>query len=377
MTSPSTPHTAPPTSPTDIPADASAAPTVPAPRGAVAEQRPARRARDPFFDNAKFMAIVLVVAGHSIVKLRDVQAAHALYMFVYTFHMPVFIVITGYFSRNFTFSGRKAQKLIVNLGVPYIVFETAYSTYHWAVGHSKFEISILDPYYLTWFLMALFLWRLSTPVWQQIRWPVAAAVVISLLSAMTDLPGELEMHRTLGLVPFYVLGLVLKPEHFEMLKRPMARVMGGITLVLALAFTYFVADRHMTTEWMYWRKGNADMHVNNLVGSGMRLGLLVAAGILVFAFLTMVPARHTWFTGLGSATLYAYLLHGFCTKLMEYMGWYDMPFLHTLPGVAVTAATGALLATFLCTPPVRKVMHWALEPDMPWAFVPLRRPKSV
>jgi fucose 4-O-acetylase-like acetyltransferase len=133
----------------------------------------------------------------------------------------------------------------------------------------------------------------------------------------------------------------------------------------------------MTTEWMYWRKSNADMHVNNLVGSGMRLGLLVAAGILVFAFLTMVPARHTWFTGLGSATLYAYLLHGFCTKLMEYMGWYDMPFLHTLPGVAVTAATGALLATFLCTPPVRKVMHWALEPDMPWAFVPLRRPKSV
>ncbi|GLY89150.1 acyltransferase family protein [Actinoallomurus iriomotensis] len=377
MTSPSTPHTAPPASPTGIPADASAAPTVPAPRDAVVEQRPARRRRDPFFDNAKFMAIVLVVAGHSIVNLRDVRAAHALYMFVYTFHMPVFIVITGYFSRNFTFSGRKAQKLIVNLGVPYVVFETAYSTYHWAVGHSKFEISILDPYYLTWFLMALFLWRLSTPVWQQIRWPVLAAVLISLLSAMTALPGELEMHRTLGLVPFYVLGLVLKPEHFEMLKRPVARVLGGITLVLALAFTYLFADRHMTTEWMYWRDGNADMHVNNLVGSGMRLGLLVGAGILVFAFLTMVPARQTWFTNLGATTLYAYLLHGFATKLMEYMGWYDTPFLHTLPGIAVTALTGAVLATILCTPPVRWLMHWALEPDMSWAFVPLRRPKSV
>jgi fucose 4-O-acetylase-like acetyltransferase len=125
---------------------------------------------------------------------------------------------------------------------------------------------------------------------------------------------------------------------------------------------------------VYWRSSNAHMNVGNLTGSGIRLGLLLGAGILVTAFLTMVPARKTWFTGLGGATLYAYLLHGFFTKLMEYMGWYDKPFLHTLPGVAATAAAGAVLATILCTPPVRKVMHWALEPDMSWAFVPLRRP---
>ena len=373
MTSPSTPPTSPAVAPTGIPAGTPPEPTPAAlsasPQDAVAEQRPARRPRDPFFDNAKFMAIVLVVAGHSIVNLRDVRVAHALYLFVYTFHMPVFIVITGYFSRNFTFGGGKARKLITNLGVPYVIFETAYSTYHWAVGKSSFQISLLDPYYLTWFLMALFLWRLSTPVWQQIRWPVGAAVVISLLAGMTDLPGDLEMNRTFGLVPFYVLGL--------MLKRTRTRVCGAITLVLAFAFTLFVADRHMATNWVYWKTGNADMHVNNLVGSGMRLGLLVGAGILVTAFLTMVPARRTWFTGLGGATLYAYLLHGFATKLVVFMGWYDTPFLHTYAGVAVTALAGALLATFLCSPLVRKLMHWALEPDMSWAFVPLRRPGNA
>jgi fucose 4-O-acetylase-like acetyltransferase len=381
MTSPSTPHTAPPDTPTGIPAGVSLETATTrltaAPQDAVVEQRPARRPRDPFFDNAKFMAIVLVVAGHSIVDLRDVRFAHALYLFVYTFHMPVFIVITGYFSRNFTFSGGKARKLITNLGVPYVVFETAYSLYHWTVGKSAFEISLLDPYYLTWFLMALFLWRLSTPVWQQIRWPVAAAVIISLLAGMTSLPDDLEMNRTFGLVPFYVLGLMLKPEHFEMLKRPLTRVLGAITLVAAFAFTVFVADPHMTTEWVYWRNGNTAMHVSNLTGSAVRLGLLFGAAVLVTAFLTMVPARRTWFTGLGGATLYAYLLHGFFTKLMEYMGWYDTPFLHTIPGVLVTAGAGVLLATFLCTSPVRRIMHWALEPDMSWAFVPLRRPGNV
>jgi fucose 4-O-acetylase-like acetyltransferase len=379
MTSPSRPSTTPPAAPTGIPADPDAEPggLTASPRDRVVEQRPARQPRDPFFDNAKFMAIVLVVAGHSIVDLRDVRVAHALYLFVYTFHMPVFIVITGYFSRRFTFSGGKARKLITNLGVPYVVFETAYSVYHWAVGHAKFEVTLLDPYYLTWFLMALFLWRLSTPVWQQIRWPVGAALLISLLSGMTDLPPELEMNRTFGLLPFYVLGLMLTPEHFEMLKRTKARILGAITLVASFAFVLFVADRRMATSWVYWKAGNADMHVNNLVGSGMRLGLLAGATILVAAFLSIVPAKRTWFTGLGSATLYAYLLHGFATKLMDYTGWSETPFLHTYAGVATTLVCGAVLATFLCSPPVRKVMHWALEPDMSWAFVPLRRPRNV
>jgi fucose 4-O-acetylase-like acetyltransferase len=341
-----------------------------------ADPAPRPQQRDPFFDNAKFFAILLVVAGHAIENLRDIRFAHALYLFVYTFHMPVFIVITGYFSRRFTFSGGKARKLLTNLAVPYVVFETAYSTYHWAAGHAKFQISLLDPYYLTWFLLALFAWRLSTPVWQQIRFPVAVAVVISLLSGMDQLPATLEMNRVFGLVPFYVLGLFLKPEHFELLKKRWAAVLGALTLIAGFAFTYLFADRHMATEWVYWRSGNPTLHVDNIVGTGMRLGLLLAASVLVAAFLTLVPRRRRWFTGLGSATLYAYLLHGFATKLADYYGWYDASVLHTIPGVLAVGVAGALLATLLCTPPVRWAMHWALEPNMAWGFTALRRPKN-
>ncbi len=346
------------------------------PEAVAPKPAPRPHQRDPFFDNAKFLAIILVVAGHSIVDLRGIRFAHAAYLFVYTFHMPVFIVITGYFSRNFTFSGGKARKLIINLGVPYVVFETAYSTYHWAVGHASFKISLLDPYYLTWFLMALFAWRLSTPVWQQIRWPLAIAVAISLLSGMDQLPGELEMNRVFGLVPFYVLGLFLRPEHFDLLKKRSSRVIGALVLIGGFAFTYLFADRHMATEWVYWRSGNPTLHVNNLVGTGMRLGLLVAASVLVGAFLTQVPRKHRWFTALGSSTLYAYLLHGFATKLADYLGWYDYKPLHSVIGVIGVACLGAVMATVLCTPPVRFVMHWALEPRMPWAFTALRRPAT-
>ena len=52
-------------------------------------------ARDPLLDNAKFLAIVLVVSGHLVEELRDVPAAHALYFFVYLIHKPLFIDVSG------------------------------------------------------------------------------------------------------------------------------------------------------------------------------------------------------------------------------------------------------------------------------------------
>ena len=337
-----------------------------------AAEQPAAKTRDPFFDNAKFLAIVLVVAGHAIEPLRDTREAHALYLFVYMFHMPVFIIITGYLSRNFTFSSGKARKLITNLAVPYVVFETAYSVFRWAAGGKDFEISLLAPVWLTWFLMAVFFWRLSTPVWQQLRWPISIAILIALLSGMNNLPGTFEMHRTLGLLPFFVVGLKLEPKHFALLRRPGFRLAAGAVLAAGVAAAC-VVHNHMSLEWAFWRHGNDYLGVSELTGTAMRLAMLATSLLLSAAFLALVPARVTWFTGLGAATLYAYLLHGFPVKLALYKHWYGADWLHTPAGVAVVAALGVPLTIALTQPALRKRLRWAVEPTLSWAFRPLRR----
>lgn len=348
--------------------------TVPAPRTPETEtEPPPRKERDPYFDNAKYLAILLVVIGHSIVGLRDVPVARAAYLFIYLFHMPLFIVITGYLSRNFTFNDGKARKLIVQLGIPYVVFEFAYSTYDWQVGKNDLEISLLDPYYLTWFLLALFLWRLSTPVWQQIRWPLGVAVAISLLSYMTVLSGDLDLHRVLGLLPFYVLGLMLRPEHFDLIRRPAARILGLVVLPTAFAAA-FVASLHMNTSWLYWKSSHTKMGVDNLTGTAMRMAMMVTAVVMIAAFLSLVPRRRTWFTRLGATTLYAYLLHGFLTRLMMFTGFTEHSFWHTNAGVLAMAGVAVIVGTLLCTGPVVRSMRWILEPKVGWAFTTLRRP---
>ncbi|MGW5681308.1 acyltransferase family protein [Nonomuraea sp. NPDC003754] len=318
--------------------------------------------RDPYFDNAKYLAIVLVVCGHMIEDLRDDPIAHALYFYVYVFHMPLFITLSGYLSRNFTFSSGKARKLIATLAVPYVLFELAYAVPRLLL-YGKLELSLLDPYYLTWFLMSLFLWRLSTPVWQQLRRPLAVALGLSLLSGTSALPDELSMNRTLGLLPFYVLGLMLRPEHVELLRRPSMRIVGAVTLAAGLAAALLLHDV-VPTEWIRWRHANTAIGVDDVTGSLIRLGMLAAGAVLVAAFMAVTPRGRTWFSGLGAATMYAYLLHGFVVKAAERL---DL-------GVPLSIALGVAVATVLCTPPVRAAFGWAVEPRMSWAFTALRRP---
>ncbi|MDL4776054.1 MULTISPECIES: acyltransferase family protein [Thermomonosporaceae] len=347
----------------------------PAPGPPVAGTPPKpRKERDPFFDNAKFLAILLVVMGHSLANLLNVPLARGLYLFIYMFHMPLFIVVTGYFSRNWTFSGGKARKLITNVGVPYVVFEIAYSLYDWLAGRNELEISLLNPYFLTWFLCALFMWRLSTPVWQQIRWPLAVSLVFSLLSYMSDLGGTFDVHRVIGLLPFYVLGLMLKPDHFELLKKPVARALGALVLLGGFGAAWVAKDR-MSRDWIYWKSPHEDLGVGNVVGTGMRLAMFACAVVLVAAFLTQVPRRRTWFTGLGATTLYAYLLHGFVTRLLQFTGWWGSAWMHTVPGVLIVMVGAIVVGTLLCSKPVVTVMGWALEPKMTFAFTGLRRPQ--
>ncbi len=316
--------------------------------------------RDPFLDNAKFWAIVLVVCGHLVEDLRDVPYAHALYLFVYTFHMPLFITISGYLSRNFT--RLRAQKLVSTLLVPYVIFEIAYSLPRWIL-YGKFQLTLLDPYFLTWFLLSLFIWRLSTPVWFQVKWPLAVAVGISLISGASALPDELSMNRTLGLLPFYVLGLVLTPQHFQLLKKRWVRLTGALVLAAGLGITFLV-HYDVPTEWIRWRHAYTKIGVDNFTGAGIRLLMLVIGAILVAAFLSIITSRKTWFTALGGLTIYAYLLHGFVVKVLD--RFHDD--LNNPIGVAAVILFGIALTAVLCTPPFRRLFKWAIEPNLRWAF---------
>ncbi|MFI0352789.1 acyltransferase family protein [Actinomadura sp. 9N407] len=327
------------------------------PKGAVP------RRRDPHLDNAKFLALMLVVAGHGVAGLREVPLGAAIYNYFYMFHMPVFVVVSGYLSKRFTFTDDKVVGLVGSTLAPYALFQTAYALFAWQLGGRSFQIDLLDPFFLCWFLVALFVWRLLTPIWRRLRYPVAAAVLVSLLVFMSDIGNTLDLHRIIGLLPFYVLGLTLRPEMLEIVRRPAARILGAVILLGGFVLAYFTYD-HMNVAWLRWDTANGELGVDELTGTLMRMALLVLALVLSAAFLAVVPSRRTWYTALGAATLYAYLLHGFPARLFTYMGWDGLDVLQSVPGVLVTVVAFFGIGILLSTRPVCRVTRWAVEPNI-------------
>ncbi|MBM7167951.1 acyltransferase family protein [Streptomyces sp. G44] len=350
-----------------------AATAPPVPSGHRAARRAAKpgKQRDAFFDNAKYLAIVLVAMAHAWEPLTDhSRAAEALYMTVYTFHMPAFIVISGYFSRSFDMRPDRLRRLVTGVAVPYVVFEVAYTLFkRWADDDPGQPISLLDPWYLTWFLVALFVWRLTVPLWKIARWPLPLALAIAMLAVISpDIGDDLDLQRVLQFLPFFVLGLCMRPEHFQLVRRREVRILSVPVFAAAVLLAYWAAPR-MTSVWFYRRDSAQELGVPWWVGIVMTLALFGCSVVLTACFFAWVPRRKMWFTILGAGTLYGYLLHGFLAKGSRFWGWFEeYEWLHEPLGEIFVTMVAATVVTLLCTPPVQRMFRFAMEPKMEWAF---------
>jgi fucose 4-O-acetylase-like acetyltransferase len=105
-------------------------------------------ARDPWPDNAKLVLIVLVAIGHLLSKgITDrLPEAHALYVWIYLFHMPAFVFLAGFFSGGRELSARSLRGIVTRLLVPYLVFTVLYSVAVSAVGDEGLQVDLVNPY---------------------------------------------------------------------------------------------------------------------------------------------------------------------------------------------------------------------------------------
>ena len=119
------------------------------------------------FDTLKGIGILLVVLGHSAI-------CDELHSAIYSFHMPLFFMISGYFYYNqpiHSFINKTCSRLIIPwlffvlLNISFSCFLKSVSTMHLveSVIETIRGISFLDEdcYFLfrsIWFLVVLFLW---------------------------------------------------------------------------------------------------------------------------------------------------------------------------------------------------------------------------
>jgi len=306
--------------------------------------------------------IVLVVVGHMLAYLPDDGPGGRLYDFVYLWHMPAFVFLSGYLSRGFRYTPQRMWQLVTTLLVPYVLFEGALAWFRMNVGDERLEDLWTDPHFPMWYLLALVAWRLVTPVFRPMWGGVLVAVAVCVAGGFLegDWTRWMDAPRILGFLPFFVLGLKTTPETLEWLRGRFPAVLGVATFaLLALVAHSFASwgDR----AYLYYRPYEL---VDDPQGTAIvtRLVVLAAGTAGAFAWLALVPRIGGWFTRMGSATMVVYLFHGFAVKELEFLGFVDWT--HDRPWFGLVAAVGCgvAIALVLAAPPVRRVLERVVDP---------------
>jgi fucose 4-O-acetylase-like acetyltransferase len=323
------------------------------------------KVRDPWFDNAKMALVLLVVVGHSWTLLPHDGLNDHLYDFLYAWHVPAFVFVTGYLSRSFTWAPDRMWRLVRTVAVPYVMFECALALFRIYVGGERLEDLFRDPHWPMWYLSALFFWRLLTPVFTRLSRPsagvaIAVAVATSLVAGLYA-GDTLDVARVLGLLPFFVLGLTATPERLERLREPWVRH-AALLVFLAIAVATTWTDTLAQTEWLYYRSQYGELDVGDGRALLTRAVLIVIGTLGAWSFLALVPRVSGWFSRMGAATLVVYLFHGFFIKSAEYAGYMGWAEAHVVASLVVTTLAAGGLALLLAWAPVAAVLSHAVDP---------------
>lgn len=319
---------------------------------AAGSRRVARQsARYPVLDNARFVLISLVATGHLLEQLADQgPMAAALYRWIYLFHMPAFVLISGAVSKA-TLTRRRAFALVTGLLLPYVIFQTLYPAWDaWLFHTGDWSAGYLTPYWLLWYLPSLACWRLLLPLFARLKFALPLAVVIALAAGLAPWIGyPLSLSRTLVFFPLFLLGYRLGGQRLQQLGASPNRKCVALAVLITAAIGAWLL-RDADPGWLYASVGYADLQIAPWLGSGIRLALLTASASCALAMLALAP-RRAMQPGLGRHSLAAYLMHGFLVRGLVATGAFVW-LARTLPEPAellTCLVAGALTAGLLST----------------------------
>ncbi|MBT2649482.1 acyltransferase family protein [Bacillus sp. ISL-34] len=275
--------------------------------------------RDFFFDNAKFILMAFVVFGHLLnTYIHDSETIYALYKTIYSFHMPAFILVSGFFAKGFYqkgYLGKITKKLIL----PYIIFQLIYTVYYYFLyERSAITVDLLDPQWSLWFLISLFCWNIMLLGFSKLKPSVGIGLsfLIALLIGYIDnISNYLSLSRTFVFFPMFLIGYHLSKDHLKKLFTPKVRL-ASLSVMLVI-FIGFYLNTDINYKWLLGSKPYAELEDATIVSMFKRLGFYGLGIISVFSFLSFIPRGQYFFTNWGKQTLYVYLLHGFFIRFFR------------------------------------------------------------
>lgn len=314
--------------------------------------------RDAYFDNAKLLLIFLVVFGHMIQPfIGESNTIHTLYMWVYTFSMPAFIFLAGFFAKgsgNMTYILQLAKKLLL----PYLIFQVLYSGYYFLIGKSSWQTGIFEPHWSLWFLFSLFSWHLLLFLFKKLpaRYSISLAIFIGIaIGYINDIGNAYSLSRTFAFFPFFLVGYWMNKDVLMVIKQNSVKIASVMLMACVAGVLYMAPD--IKVGWLLNSTSYADLGVP-IYGGLVRMLVYTVSTLMSIGVLAFVPASESRLSHLGTRTLYVYLLHGFFIQFFREADLFSVTHPIQLVGLGVISA---LIVFVLSSKPVLGIWQPFIE----------------
>ena len=278
-----------------------------------------------WLDSLKGFLIILVVFGHVILPIEQMPSQISfLYDFIYLFHMPLFVFVSGFFAKSTFKDGRLRANRILSYVALAFLFNIA--------------VKAVDPGALTlksafffssapWYLMSLATWMCLTPLlkslkpWFAVSVSFAMAIGLAVSPMSTDF---VSLSRTVSFLPWFALGYYMSGDMLQRVRTKRNRTICVVALVAVTALSVALREQLMSPI-MVFAAGNNEASGTMLELLGGKCLSLVLAAVLSLGFMALMPERNRVLEALGKSTLPIYVGHRLIRGALYRYGLYDLP----------------------------------------------------
>lgn len=281
--------------------------------------------RVALWDNLKLFLMFLVVLGHLTIQyFESSQMFGTMTLVIYSFHMPVFIFISGLFSKHSINSDKPPLKKAFCFVIMYFFVKILnYSSALIFGKHVSFDIfSVKD---IPWYMLAMAMWYIITWALRKVdfKYILITSVLIGCFSGyMKGDTDFLCILRVITFYPFFYCGYILDREKVEYVTSKK-----GVRVFSAVFFTVFVIICTVTfyqSEWLFpllsGRRRYSALGEMGDWGCLLRLAYYGIVGLLVLSVISLCPRKELKISKYGRRTMQIYVFHRSILYIMKYSG---------------------------------------------------------
>ena len=275
-----------------------------------------------YFDNLKFILIFLVVFAHFLGPIvHKTEIAKTIWIFVYTFHMPLFIFVSGYFAKASI--ERKDKNKVIIFFFLYVILKIIVFGIDRFIYKRNTTLALLSEGSIPWYLFAMGAWYLISMLTKNInkKYLFIASIILSLIIGYDKSFGDMYcISRVITFYPFFLLGTIVKRERIEKITNSKGIKCTSIVFfaILICLYVVFINKIYYMRPLLTGRNSYYTLKAN-LINYGILLrGFYYIINIFIgIAFISLVPKGKTFFSKFGSRTLAVYFLHAIVIRYFQ------------------------------------------------------------